>query len=153
MRNAELAPVDEHVSEMEALYGRFDLGLEGRPTPVWENRNLKHLRLPEMLQHAFFPGVYLLKVVVNRRMVGPLERVYLDICARWGEGERRAYGLSQFVKCYCFGEGAAPNLFWYGAAWELSPQVNGEALSEAVRLFQKHGFTHDRKRLRTFEYW
>jgi hypothetical protein len=153
MRSADLALVDERITEIEALYGKFDLDLEGCPTLSWENRNLKRLRLPEMLQHAFFPDVYLVKVRVNRRMVGPLERVYLDICIRWNEQERKAYGLNQFVKCYCFGDGAAPSLFWYGAAWELSPQVNGEALTEAVKLFQKQGFTHDRKRLRSFEYW
>ena|SRR5215469_3843466 len=153
MRNAELAPVSDQVADMQLLYGAFDIGLDGRPTPTWENRNLKGLRLPEMLQHAFFPQVYIAKVTVNRRMMGPLERAYLDICGRWSEAERKAYGLNQFVKCYCFGDGAAPSLFWYGAAWELAPQVNGEALSEAVKIFQKQGFTHDRKRLRIFEYW
>src|SRR5215472_9630571 len=153
MRNASLAPVSDQVGDMELLYGQFDLGLEGRPTPAWENRNLKRLRLPEMLQSAFFPEVYLLKVVVNRRMMAALERVYLDICTHWSESERKAYGLNQFVKCYCFGDGAVPNLFWYGAAWELSKQVVGEQLTETVKIFQKQGFTYDRKRLHIFEYW
>ena len=153
MRNASLAQVTDLVKDMELLYGQFDIGLDGQPTETWQNRNLKRLRLPEMLQHAFFPQVYLLKVVVNRRMVAPLERVYLDICNRWTESERKAYGLNQFVKCYCFGDGSAPSLFWYGAAWELSGQVSGEPLTETVKLFQKQGFTHDRKRLRVFEYW
>jgi hypothetical protein len=26
-------------------------------------------------------------------------------------------------------------------------------LTEAIKLFQKQGFSHDRKRLRIFEYW
>ena len=153
MRNAELAPVDVQVREMEALYGTFDIGLDGLPTSVWVNRNLKWVRLPEMLQHAFFPDIYLRKVHVNTRMAGPLQRVYVDILQRFSQEDRRIFGLSQFVKGYCFGDGSAPNLFWYGAAWELSAQVNGEALTEVVKLFQKQGFTHDRKRLRIFEYW
>jgi hypothetical protein len=153
MRNVDLALAGERITELEALYGKFDIGLEGRPTPTWEARNLKRLRLPEMLQHVFFPNVYLARVTVNRRMMGPIERVYLDICSGWTERERAAYGLNQFVKCYCFGDGNGPSLFWYGAAWELSGQVNGEILTEAIKLFQKQGFSHDRKRLRTFEYW
>jgi hypothetical protein len=157
MRNASLAPVSEQVGELESLYGKFDIGLEGRPTPVWENRNLKSLRLPEMLAHAFFPDVYLARVLVNRRVMGSLERVYIDICSTWNKEARSAYGLNKFVKCYCFGDGAGPNLFWYGAAWELSAEVHGEALSDVVKLFTRHGFTHgytsDKKKLRTFEYW
>jgi hypothetical protein len=153
MRNASLAVVNEQVGEMELLYDKFDIGLDGRPTQIWENWNIKKVRLPEMLQHAFFPDIYLDKVEVNRRMAGAIERVYLDICAKWSMEERKAYGLNQFVKSYCFGDGSSPNLFWYGAAWELSPQVNGEALTEVVKIFQKQGFTHDRKRLRIFEYW
>jgi hypothetical protein len=141
------------VAEMEAVYGKFDIGLDGLPTPSWEGRNIKALRMPEMLQHAFFPEVYLPKVRMNRRMLGAIERVYVDISSRLSLAERKANGLNQFVKCYCFGDGAAPSLFWYGAAWELSPAVNGPVLDAAVEIFKAHGFKHDRKRLRVFEYW
>jgi hypothetical protein len=153
MRNVELVSLDERVSEIEALYGRFDIGLDGLPTPAWEGRNIRAIRMPEMLRHASFPGVYLQKVRGNRRMMGALQRVYIDIWGQWNDAERKAHGLNQFVKCYCFGDGSRPNLFWYGAAWEISAQVGGEVFTEAVKLFQKHGFTHDRKRLRIFEYW
>jgi hypothetical protein len=138
---------------MEALYGKFDLGLDGYPTEPWKNRNLKRLRFPEMLEYQHFSGVYLAKVVVNRRMMGALERVYLAICERFPFEARRAYGLNRFVKCYCFGDGPGPNLFWYGAAWELSPAVGGEILDESAEIFRSFGFKHDRKKLRVFEYW
>jgi len=153
MRNVSLEPQSDMVIQMEAVYGKFDLGPDGRPTPTWEGRNLKRLRLPEMLEHVFFPGCCLLKVTVNRRMMGALERAYAEICVRWTPEARRAHGLNRFVKCYCFGEGNAPNLFWYGAAWQLASAVNGEVLDEATEIFKRHGFKHDGRRLRVFEYW
>jgi hypothetical protein len=153
MRSAVLAPISPTISEMETLYDRFDLDLYGRPTVGWENRCLRKWRPPEMLESAFFPGYYLAKVLVNKRLLGPLEQVYNEIVMRWTLEARRAHGLNQFVKCYAFGDGDKPNLFWYGAAWELSPQVNGEELTEVVKIFTRNGFTHDRKRLRIFEYW
>lgn len=157
MRNVSLLGVTEQVAEMEAAYGTFDIGLDGRPTPLWEGRNLKRLRFPVMMEHAFFPGVYLAKVRVNRRVFGPLERIYSEILARWTLEAQRAYGLDQFVKCYCFGDGLVPNLFWYGGAWELSTAVHGDVLSDVIKIFTRHGFTHayttDKKKLRTFEFW
>jgi hypothetical protein len=157
MRFASLAPVSETVGEMELLYGKFDISLDGRPTVLWEARNLRKWRSPEMFQLAFFPDCYVTKTVVNRRIFGPLAQAYEEITARWTPESRRAYGLNQFVKCYCFGDASTPNLHWYGAAWELSSQVGGEVLSEVIKIFTRHGFTHcgatDKKRIRTFEFW
>jgi hypothetical protein len=157
MRFVSLAPVSEEVGEMEILYGKFDIGSDGLPTPSWVGRNLKKFRPPEMLQHAFMPEVYVSRILCNRRIVGALYQVYAELGARWTLEARAAYGLSQFVKCYSFGDGSAPSLHWYGAAWELSPQVGGEVLSEVIKVFQRHGFTYcgttDKKRLRTFEFW
>jgi hypothetical protein len=160
MRNAELASFGTGTTEMEVLYDRFDLDLLGRPTIGWENRSLRKWRPPEMLEHVFFPGFYFAKILVNKRLVGPLTRVYEEIGEQWSMEARRAHGLNGFVKCYCFGDGPAPNLFWYGAAWELSPQVGGETLSEVLKIFTRHGFTHgysndktDKRKLRTLEYW
>jgi hypothetical protein len=157
MRFAPMAPVAEAIPEMEKLYGRFDIGLDGRPTMLWEARNLKKWRSPEMFQLAFFPDVYVTKTLVNRRIFGPLPLVYEEIMARWTTEARQAYGLNQFVKCYNFGDGNAPSLFWYGAAWRLSPQVGGEVLGEVIKIFTRHGFTYcgttDKRRIRDFEYW
>jgi len=154
MRNISLVGSTDLVRQMEAVYGTFDIGLDGLPTPAWEGRNIKAMRMPENLEHQYFDGVFLHRVRVNRRMVGALERVYLEINKLWSLEARRAHGLSRFVKCYCFGEGEGPSLFWYGGAWELSPRVSGETLDAAIELFKQHGFKHDRKRqLRVFEYW
>src|SRR6267378_1790512 len=155
MRFAQMAPVTERVGEMQAAYGAFDISLDGVPTPVWLARNLQKWRSPEMFQLAFFPDVYVKKVLVNRRIFGPLDLTYEEITARWTTEARAAYGLNQFVKCYSFGDGEAPSLFWYGAAWRLSPQVGGEVLSEVCKIFTRHGFTHcgvtDKRRVRDFE--
>lgn len=153
MRFVRIEPVTETVMQMEAVYGKFDLGLDGCPTPVWENRNIKRFRPPEMMQHAFFPDIFLNRIRVNRHMVAALERAYAEIYQSWSREARVAHGLNQYVKCYCFGDGRGPNLFWYGGAWELSPLVVGETLARAVDIFGRHGFKHDSKRLRTFEYW
>lgn len=157
MKVDELAPISEEIKEMEHLYGKFSLGIDGCPSVPWQRRNLRFMRLDWPLQLAFFPEAWVHRIWVNHRMVGPLGRVLAEINARWTPEAKAAYGLDQFVKCYCFGEGAAPSLFWYGAAWQLSEQVGGEVLSEVVKVFTRNGFTHggatDKKRIRTFEYW
>lgn len=157
MRFAKLAPATGLIQQMEALYGTFDIGLDGTPNVLWQARNLKAWKLPDMLQLAFFPEVWIARVRVNRRIAGPLERVYLEIVQRWTPEARQAHGLNQFVKCYCFGDGAGPNLFWWGAAWELSAQLGGEPLAEVIKIFTRNGFTHaytaDKRKVRVLEYW
>lgn len=157
MRFAKLVESTSTVKEMESLYGTFDIGLDGTPNGLWQARNLKLWRPPEMFQCAFFPDVYLARIRVNRRLLGPLGRAYEEIAARWTREARIAYGLNQYVKCYSFGDGDGPNLFWWGAAWRLSPQVGGEVLAAAIEIFGRHGFKHvglgDKRRVRDFEFW
>jgi hypothetical protein len=154
MRNATLEyGTDERAKNAQELYGAFDIGLDAQPTPVWISRNLQHFRFPDTMQSAHFPDMWIRKTLVNRRMVGPLSNAFSEMVVRWTREARAVYGLNQFVRCYCFGDSGKPNLYWWGAAWDLSPKVNGEILSEVIDVFTRHGFTHDRKRLRTFEFW
>jgi hypothetical protein len=148
-----IAPVNTMVREAETLYGRFDLNFEGQPRPAWIARNMAWYRFHGPMRHAYFPEIFIYKIQVNRRMKDALGNALGELQKRFTREALQAHGLDQFVKCYCFGEGAGPNLFWYGAAWELSPQVGGAELEEAIRIFTRAGFTHDKKRLRTFEYW
>jgi hypothetical protein len=157
MRQVELISKVEHLAEINELYGRFDLDVNtGRPTPQWEARNLHSLRLPVGMQSAYFPEFWLKRVQVNRRAADALLKVLKEIAEIYTPEAREAYGLNQFIRCYAFG-GKEPNLFWYGAAWELSPAVGGDILSEAVKIFQKYGWTYcwikDKRRIREFEYW
>src|SRR4029077_5381798 len=157
MRQVELNPKIEHLAEINQLYGLFDLDINtGRPTVMWEKRNLHALRLPFDLQSAYFPGLWFKRVQVNNRAAEALNRVFQEIADSWTPEAREAHGLDQFIRCYSFGSGE-PSLFWFGAAWELSPQVNGETLSEAIKIFQKYGWTYcwirDKRRIREFEYW
>jgi hypothetical protein len=157
MRQVELNPRVEHLSEMNTLYGLFDLDVNsGRPTPQWEARNLHALRLPFPLQSAWFPGLWFKRLLVNRRAAEALLRVFQELAETYTSAAREAYGLDQFVRCYAFG-GKEPSLFWYGGGWELSPQVGGEVLSEVVKIFQRHGWTYcwikDKHRIRELEYW
>jgi hypothetical protein len=157
MRQVELISKVEHLAEINELYGRFDLDVNtGRPTPQWEGRNLHSLRLPFPLQSAYFPGFWLKRIQVNRRAADALLKVLREIAEIYTPEAREAYGLDQFVRCYAFG-GKEPNLFWYGAGWELSPQVGGEVLSDVLKIFQQHGWTYcwirDKHRIREFEYF
>ena len=157
MRQVELNPRIEHLAEINTLYGLFDLDINtGRPTDTWESRNLHSLRLPFALQSAYFPGFWLKRIQVNRRAAEALSRVLNQMAETYTPEALEAYGLNQFVRCYAFG-GKEPNLFWYGAAWELSQQVAGEVLSDVIKIFQQHGWTYcwirDKRRLREFEYW
>jgi hypothetical protein len=157
MKRVELASVTDRVAELRTLYGNFDLGPDGRPPETWERKNLKSLRLERQLRSPWFPDFWFYRVLVNRRMVEPISAVLREINVRWTPEAQEAHGLNQFVKCYCFGDGLAPSLFWYGAAWRLSEQVGGETLSEVSKVFTRHGFTQvgltDKRRVRDFEYW
>jgi hypothetical protein len=82
-----------------------------------------------------------------------LSTAFRELGLRWTREAKEAHGINQFAKCYCFGDGAKPNLHWYGAAWELSPALGGGELDDTIAIFIKAGFTYDRKRLRTLEYW
>lgn len=158
MRQVELNPRIDHLAEINTLYGLFDLDVStGRPTDAWEARNLHSLRLPFPLQSAYFPGFWHKRILVNHRAAEALLRVFQELAETYTPEAREAYGLDQFVRCYAFGGGKEPNLFWYGAGWELSPQVGGEVLSEVVKIFQRHGWTYcwikDKHRIRELEYW
>lgn len=157
MRFATLAPVNDSVEHIQAVYGKFDLWIDGRPNVLWENRNLKLFKPVEAMRHMYFPDCWVHKFLVNKRLMVPLANVLREIHARWTREAREAHGLNQFVKCYCFGDGLGPNLHWYGGAWELSAQVGGDVLADTVEIFTRHGFKHaytsDKKKLRTFEYW
>jgi hypothetical protein len=152
MRAARLLKTKDGIGqEIESIYGFVDLDLGGKPTVLWERRNLRVHRLDEPLQHAFYPDVWVHKILVSRRMSSPLGLVMHEINTRWTPEVRKTNGLNQFVKCYCFGDGEGPNLFWYGAAWELSPKVEGGALTDATKIFSRHGFSCPKPRV--FEYW
>lgn len=157
MRNVELAPVTDRVQELQTLYGQFSLGPDGRPPEAWERRNLKALRLERPLRSPWFPEFWYLRILVNRRMQEAIAGVLHEINVRWTPEAQAAHGLDQFVKCYCFGDGNHPSLFWYGAAWRLSEQVGGEPLHDVIKIFTKHGFTHagqtDKRRIRDLEFW
>jgi len=157
MRAVKLNAKVEHLDNMNTLYGLFDLDVNtGRPTPQWEGRNLHSLRLPFPLKSAYFPEFWVKRVQINRRAASALRNVFDEFAATYTIEALNKTGLDQFVRCYCFGD-ANPSLFWFGAAWELSPQVNGEVLAAAIKVFLRHGWTYcgseNRSRLREFEFW
>jgi hypothetical protein len=157
MRHALLDPEVKEATHIQTLYGSIDFSNEGRPKESWERRNLRTLRLDHPLKSPWFPDFWFHRIIVNRRIYDPLARVLGEINARWLPEARDAHGLSHFVKCYCFGDGEGPSLFWWGAAYRLSPAVGGEPLSEVIKIFTRHGFTHaglsDKRRIRDFEFW
>jgi hypothetical protein len=157
MRLIELNPKIERAAEITALYGPFDLdAMTGRPTEHWERRNLYKLRLPFALRHVYFPEFWLRRCWINKRASESMIGVLDQMAAQWTLEALSAYGLDQFVRCYSFGS-KTPDLFWYGAGWELSPEVGGETLGEMIKIFARHGWTYcglnDKKRIREFEYY
>lgn len=143
--------------QIEKLYGPIDLDNEGQPKDTWKRRNLRTLRLDTPLRSPWYPDMSYRRVLVHRRIHEPMGRVLAEINSRWTPEARRAHGLDQFVKAFCFGDGEGPSLFWWGAAWRLSPEVGGEVLEDAKKIFVRHGFKHasttDRRRVRDFEFW
>jgi hypothetical protein len=137
------SPTNDTIQQLEGFYTKFDLGANGYPTSAWENRNLRDYALNRRLRFFYAPAVYLTKVRINRRMVEPLASVLAEIEKRWDPKEAEKENLDVFVRSYCFGGGEilVPNAHWWGAAWDLSPLVTGVALEEAIKIFQKNGFT------------
>jgi hypothetical protein len=157
MRAVKLNPKIDRLEDMNSLFGLFDLDVNtGRPTSAWEGRNLHSLRLPFPLRSAYFPEFWVKRVQVNRRAADALHNVFMELRARHTIEALAKTGLDQFVRCYCFGD-SAPSLFWYGAAWELSPQVSGEELTSTIKIFSRHGWAYcgleNKSRAREFEYW
>lgn len=143
----------EIAKKLEELYGTFSLGPDGRPLSTWEERFLRKVRLAVQFRHAAFPNCWLKWITVNRRMVPAIQSVYTEVAVRWTPEYQGQHGLSTFQKCYCFGDGDAPNLFWYGAAWQLPKDLKGEPLREVVKIFIRHGFTPQADNERILEYW
>lgn len=157
MRAVELNPKVENLAEMTRLYGPFDLDVNSaRPTPQWEGRNLHRLRLPFPMHSVHFPGFWVRRIPVNHRAADALHNVLSEFAATYTVEALAKNGLDRFVRCYCFGD-SNPSLFWYGAAWELSPIVQTEVLTDAIRVFGRHGWTYcgldNRSRKLEFEYW
>src|SRR5258708_4163447 len=137
-----LAPISKEVKELEALYGQFDLGLDGLPRSTWIGRHLVPFRLGRnRLQHYLFPEVYLSSFLVNRRMFPALALVLEEIRTRWTAEARAKNGLGQFVKCWSFGDGDRPHPGWWGSSYTLAPTVNLELLEEVKKIFVRHGFS------------
>ena len=157
MRQVELNPRIEHLDDMNRLYGLFDLDINtGRPTPQWERRNLHSLRLPVGLQSAYFPGFWLKRVQVNTRAAEALSKV-LNQMAELGP-LRRSRRMGSISLCAVTLSGAKSRTYSGTApAGSYRPMVGGEPLAEAVKIFQRHGWTYsglnDKKRIREFEFW
>ena len=159
MNDVVLAPADEVIQNLERLYGRFDIGVNGHPTPQWEERNLRDVWLERRLRFYWAPDHWLTKIRVNRRMIEAIQGVLTEINARWDPKAAEKEHLDTFVRCYAFGGGEArtPNAHWWGAAWDLSPRLSGVALEETIKIFTRHGFTwygggSDKHLIRHLEY-
>ena len=143
----------EVARKIEELYGPLAVGPDGQILDTWVHRNIRKIRLGVALRHSAFPNCYLRVVPVNRRMVPAITKVYAEIAARWTTEVLEKNGISTFQKSFCFGDGDAPNLFWYGAAWQLPLALKGEILREIVKIFVRHGFTPKEDNERILEYW
>lgn len=143
----------EIAKKIEELYGPLSIGPDGQPLLEWEARNIRKVRLGIAFRHSAFPDYWLRFVPVNRRMIRAITAVYAEAAARWTVEYQASHGLNVFQKSYCFGDGDAPNLFWYGAAWQLPLVLKGELLREVVKIFVRNGFIPRDDNERILEYW
>ena len=141
MHAVTLTPPSEPIQTLEKLYTKFDLGPSGYPSAQWEGRNLRDIALKRRLRWFWCDDMWLSRLRVNRRMAGAISSVLDEIAQRWGPEHAAKENLDQFVRTYCFGCDGAPNPFWWGAGYRLSPLVTGVALEEAIKVFTRHGFT------------
>jgi hypothetical protein len=138
---------------IEELYGPLNVGPDGQPVDTWVTRNIRKTRLGVAFRHAAFPDCWLKFIPVNRRMVRAIVGVYAEAAARWTVEYQASHGINIFQKSYCFGDGDSPNLFWYGAAWQLPMALKGETLREMGKIFVRNGFTPREDNERILEYW
>jgi hypothetical protein len=143
----------EIAKRIEELYGPLSIGPDGQILDTWIHRNIRKVRLGVSFRHSAFLHCHLRFVPVNRRMVRAITSVYQEVAIRWTLEAQEKSGITIFQKCFCFGDGDAPNLFWYAAAWQLPMVLKGEILREMVKIFVRHGFTPRDDNERVLEYW
>lgn len=141
MHAVTLTPPSDVTQTLEKLYTKFDLGPEGYPTVQWEGRSLRNIVLKRRLRWFWAQDLWISRLRVNRRMAGAIGSVLDEMSERWSEEQAAHENLDQYVRTYCFGCDGAPNPFWWGAGYRLSPLVTGVALEEAIKIFTRHGFT------------
>ncbi len=126
----------DNPKELEAFYGSFQLGADGKPTAAWESKTLISFVSPFPLRLAWNPTRTATRIRSHRNAAQSLKRILERILKYYGSVKMvRESRLDLFGGCYQFRRISGStrlSLHAYGAAIDLDPERNplGKPYSE-----------------------
>ena len=118
----------EVTAELEAFYGAFELGADGKPTAAWESNNLTTFLAPYPLTLSWDLSKVAKRVKCHKNVATSLESILAAILAHYGSlDEVKKARMHLYGGCYEFrniGGSHKLSLHSYGVAIDLDPQNN-----------------------------
>ena len=145
---------NETTADLEAFFGKFNLGANGKPTAAWERKNLKSIITPFPLALSWAPATTVRRITCNVLVADSLKRILTAILDHYKsvaavqDARMHLYG-----GCYEFrriGGSHTLSMHAYGAGIDLDPERNprGKAYQagigmipmEVVDIFKAEGW-------------
>ena len=119
-------------TQLEAFYGQFQLGANGKPTETWKAKNLTTFIAPYPLTLSWDLTKTATRVTCHKVVAGSLKTILQNILAHYGSlAEVRKARMHLYGGCYDFRNIAGSDtlsLHSYGAAIDLDPKNNGRGI-------------------------
>lgn len=118
----------ETTAELEAFYGKFQLGANGKPTAAWENNNLTRFIAPYPLTLSWDLSKTATRVTCHKKVADSLKSILAAILTHYGSLEEiKKARMHLYGGCYEFrniGGSHKLSMHSYGAAIDLDPENN-----------------------------
>ena len=122
----------EKKAELEAFYGKFQLGANGKPTAAWESKNLTRFIAPYPLTLSWDLSKTATRVTCHKNVAESLKGILSAILAHYGSFEEvKKARMHLYGGCYEFrniGGSDQLSVHSFGAAIDLDPKNNARGL-------------------------
>ena len=122
----------EVTTELEAFYGKFQLGANGKPTATWEANNLITFIAPYPLTLSWDTSKVAKRITCHRKVASSLKRILENILSHYGSlAEVKKARMHLYGGCYEFrniGGSHELSVHSYGAAINLDPKNNARGV-------------------------
>jgi hypothetical protein len=144
-------PIDEE-KDLNAFYGKHELGNDGMPTDRWESLFLTTIQTPFPLRLSWQTDQVINRIKCHKVVADSLQKILGEIYLHYDKSLEfiRETGMDLFGGCYNYRprrHGSRLSLHAWGAAIDLDPDHNlmGEKKfkmsPEIVYLFKKEGWS------------
>ena len=115
-------------AQLQAFYGKFELGANGTPTQAWKDKNLTSFIAPYPLTLSWDLTKTATRVTCHKVVAPSLKKILQNILAHYGSlAELKKARMHLYGGCYEFrniGGSHTLSLHAYGAAIDLDPEKN-----------------------------